>query len=147
MRSASAALFARREIAFPPLASQDKDLSVPRLIWIPYSIRTAVHSNGLRWFENKDPQTLRIFISNGVRSSTSAFSVAIVDHPVIACGSIVVDTCDPTTMSTPLSTMHNQARKRVGFKADADGLPDDGDRILDEQGNSTRGIPSSLTAS
>jgi len=30
--------------------------------------------------------------------------------------------------------MRNQARKRVGFKADTDGLPDDGGRILDEQG-------------
>ena len=28
----------------------------------------------------------------------------------------------------------NQARKRVGFKADTDELPNDGDPILDEQG-------------
>lgn len=30
--------------------------------------------------------------------------------------------------------MQTQVRKRVGFKADTDGLPNDGDRILDEQG-------------
>jgi hypothetical protein len=53
---------------------------------------------------------------------------------VIACGTVVVDTCDSTTMSTTLSVMHNQARKRVGFKADTDALPDDRDPILDEQG-------------
>jgi len=36
-------------------------------------------------------------------------------------------------MSTPLSAIYGQARKRTGFRADADGLPSDGDRILDEQ--------------
>lgn len=40
--------------------------------------------------------------------------------------------------------MHNQARKRVGFKADTDGLPDDGDRILDEQGNYRQPVARSL---
>ena len=30
--------------------------------------------------------------------------------------------------------MDNHARKRVGFKADTDGPPNDEDRILDEQG-------------
>jgi hypothetical protein len=35
-----------------------------------------------------------------------------------------------TTMSTPLSTVHNQIRKRIGPKQ----FPNDGDPILDEQG-------------
>jgi len=36
-------------------------------------------------------------------------------------------------MSTSLSTTRNQARKRVGFKANTDGLSDDEGRVLDEQ--------------
>ena len=47
-------------------------------------------------------------------------------------------------MSTSLSTMGNQARKRVGFKADTDELPNDGDRILDEQGTVNSWHPHSL---
>lgn len=37
-------------------------------------------------------------------------------------------------MSTPLFKVHNQVRKRAGFKASADETSNDGDRILDEQG-------------
>lgn len=48
--------------------------------------------------------------------------------------SIAFDTCELITMSTPLSTVQNQLRKRVGFNANTDRLPSDGDRILDEQG-------------
>lgn len=60
-----------------------------------------------------------------------------VPHQIIRRGSlrsIALDTCELMTTDTPLSTMKNQVRKRVGFKANNDGFPNDGDRILDEQG-------------
>jgi len=48
---------------------------------------------------------------------------------------IAVDTCELATMSMPLSMAYSQVRKRVGFKANTDGLPNDrGDQIIDEQG-------------
>lgn len=37
-------------------------------------------------------------------------------------------------MSTSLSAVQNQVRKRFGFKADTNELSDDGNRVLDEQG-------------
>lgn len=41
--------------------------------------------------------------------------------------------------------MQTQVRKRVGFKADTDGPPNDGDRILDEQGTAACIAPLKFT--
>ena len=71
----------------------------------------------------------------------------MIDPPIIVTTAHVACTHQLTMMSTPLSTMRNELRRRFGPNTNTKDFPDGGHRILDEQGTAnlwrTLEIPSS----